>query len=392
MKKLPDELLELICSFLDLESLVQLMCTTQRLRAVARAQLERTIHENWPWVEPSSQQAFRIVRERQKMKETDDQGDVLTFKEASANRIHTNVPVPKDALLLTEWLLPLGINMIDLRKSVLISGMSDVLPTDTINRFKEMYGERDDQGRIIVTHVTNRKVWGFALEQGDEIEETVTKMTHGDWFHALYRTDESYLVVKHKCCENDDLTIRDAPDYLITLPCSEYGEEYEIGVIFTPNQTFVVDHPLEGYEGPPSYVRLLDITTGATTRVCEIPDFSDTMVVDLWLEGPSLYIWSAIDDDEIIILDTLGGWKRRLTLTNTDDISFYDECNVRGFTYRGGSVAVDFKKGAAYKVPYEGRCITAGLVDNELHWWTFPKADELVKKHRDPLENGISIL
>lgn len=372
-----------MCSYADLDTLLNLAHTGHQVRHIAKSHFVRNVHNNWPWVAPVwSKEAVRIPRQRLKMQK--NRGKLFTINETAADScfIHKDEPVPDNAELLLDPLLPLGYNTLDFRALTLHSSNPPHIPIGgDVNGFLDAMGQLDEAGNTIVTHFDGPRIWGYALENEELIEETLRKATIDEWFYACYRTDESYIVTKHRVLETD---ISSKPDYMVILPTSDYGEEYEIDVVFSSHFIFVVDKPLEGIddENMHSYFRLLDMETGSLTTLGHSVSLMSNTIEDLWLEGPFLYLWLSGESEELAhtrVLDTMKGWQYRIV--ENLDTSGYRTC-FRGYTTYDRRVVLDYKNLVAYRSPYEGECVTVGLLDGEIHWWTFPQAEKLYEKHR----------
>lgn len=63
--------------------------------------------------------------------------------------------------------------------------------------------------------------------------------------------------------------------------------------------------------------------------------------------------------------------------------NYYRGNCIKGYIPYSDHKVVDLKNRRVCEVSYQGKCLAVGLLNGELHWWTFPKADRRVKwRHR----------
>lgn len=318
------------------------------------------------------------------MKVSKGQFDRITATKPPAHCIHTNEPVPEHVELLTDPMAYLGDKppadfvsnddmdtvikrqMFDFRTLTL----TEYLPKTDAYRFLHE-NEANESGETMVTYMEDHRKWAFYLKQVDKVEETIAIKTIDDWFYAAYRTVDSYIVIKHHCFENEPSL---KPDYMVVLPFSEYGGAYELRFLFNAHVVFVVDKCPIGYgnEGALAHFRYLNMETGTATEICSFVS-PVKKITDLWLQGPFLYIWEGEETRRTSIVDTLEGWSQRAV--EVLDCRFYRTC-LRGYTIYQRNTVVDINKRIAYEIPYDGEGVAIGLIDGEVHWWTFPDMEK----------------
>lgn len=323
--------------------------------------------------------------------------------------VHVNEPVPANAVLLgpeTKYMdddhdlyfrtaCLTGINARNMADPL---SYHDPLCMD-VDDFLQMTGTKNAHGKLILTHTFMGRYWIFAYDEGGGVVEPPKISAIDNWIYCCFCTETQYVVVKHHCITDG---VNDDPDFLVTLPKSEYGPNYELEFFFSREHVFVIDKLGFGNEDDfkPVYFRLLDMETGATMPLCFV-DRSDTHVVEyeafvddmryLWLDGAFFYIYSG-SDEMIIVVDVLEGWVKYSVLTTEISHESYLSRLTHGLLWLYDNLVVDVKSHRVHYLPDNSRCNTAGLLDGQVHWWKFPKAERLVKKRELEIGETLSVL
>lgn len=381
MTTLPNELFTLICAYSDLETLVQLSHTNQALRVIAKTEFKRVVKKNWPWVKDSwSKEALRIPQQRRRMTEHKGNECKLRLTEFPKENIHIDELVPQHVELIPDSRIKSGENLFDMYSGKL-SAASPYL--------KEGRYNKTDKGLALTeTFRSHNQNWQYSVVLGDFHENPTTRKVHGDWLYVFYVTENCYFVVKHHCHEEREKQSIGSPDYVVKVPLSEHGQyEYKIKAVFSSEHVFLLDIPYD-LGSKPRYLRLLDMETGTISSFGRNSGLITTQCdwADMWLEGSSLVVcYNTVDDLVFSEKDILDDWRHTTVFRNVDDdynssmsfkeyrIHFKDE----------GCDLLDLRKQHTYNLPYEGKLWAVGLVDGELHLWTFPKAEKLANEKKD---------
>ncbi|KAG5367158.1 hypothetical protein CJU89_1611 [Yarrowia sp. B02] len=420
LNDLPDEIIELICDHCATYTLVRFSFTDSRLRSIVKPYLESLAKQRWPWTSPED--AYRSVgrlgtlgkklqRAIRKNSGPITQTKTVVQVEIPAHCIHTNEPIPKEAVLLSERQLQVNHRdfselkfpkirpyYLDFESCTLHSKPRTVFPPGchSIGTLRLLNGTRDSRGHIIHTHCHQNRIWAFArppdcANSGFYMKQFV----HNEWLYMSQgQRDGSQTIIKHHCTEAE---ISDKPDYVVSVPPSDL-EGYVSRVTFTPEHIFV------GYAKVPEYDEdmkpvestqfaqfyLLDLDTGVLRGLCAIP--LAICPTDVWLDGPSFFGCNVDRLDSLIEVAALPSpWSipdslyyQPLDLPEDPNSSnilhshFWTTC-VQGFFTYGTYKIIDLRTRRLYYNNYKGKCITYGLLDGELHWWTFPEADKMIE-------------
>lgn len=200
------------------------------------------------------------------------------------------------------------------------------------------------------------------------------------------------VVIKHHCTQGE---ISDEPDYVVCVPSLLEG--FEVRVLFTPEDVFIVHQPSEQtHRARPetsASIFQLDMETGKQTFVQCCAE--GTIPINLWQDGPSLYVWGYspyappyTNGRFLCEWDTLDSMAHQhiklpkephIDMRDPDRRVGFDGICIKGYVLYSDHKVVDLRNRRVYEVPYEGKCLTVGLLDGELHWWMFPEADKRVK-------------
>lgn len=374
---LPNELFTQICHYSDIETLVQLSHTSQALRVIAKAEFKRLVAKNWPWIKDCwSREALRIPQQRRKMTEHKCGDSELSLAELPKENIHTDELVPQHVQLIQGSRIKDGEDLFDVHSGKRFATLPDM---------NEGHYNSSDKGLTLTeTKRSNNRNWQYSVVLGDFFENPVKRSIIGDWLYVFYVTDNCYFVVKHHCHEEREKQSIGPPDYVVKVPLSERGQhEFKIEAIFTSEHVFLLDTPYD--LGPqPTHVRLLDMETGTISDFGR--DSGLTTVqhrgVDMWLEGSSLIVcYSSVDDLVFTEKDIADDWRHTTVFRDVDEYDSY--ISMKGYRIHFTTESrrlVDARKQLTYELPYDGRFWVAGILEDELHVWTFPKAEKLTKE------------
>ncbi|KAG5358672.1 hypothetical protein CJU89_5314 [Yarrowia sp. B02] len=347
--KLPNEILAQICASLDLESLLQLSYADSRLRAVATSLFQDHIQASWPWITGSSdwhKEGVKIVAARRIMCREHPESEEMPVVQVSEDLIHVNEPVPEEAVILgpeTKYMdddhdlyfRTGSLTRINARNMADPLSFHDPLCMD-VGDFLQLTGTKNAHGKTIMTHTFMGRYWIFVYDEGEGVLEDPKLSTVDNWIYCYFRTEQGYTVIKHHCITDG---VKDEPDFLISLPESAYGSNYQLDFFFSRENVFVIDKLGYGSEDDfkPVYFRLLNMETGTTIPLCFV-DRSDTHVMEyeafvdylryLWLDGPFFYIYSGADE-MIITVDVNDGWVKYSVLTT----EIFNESYLSRLTY-----------------------------------------------------------
>lgn len=333
----------------------------------------------------------------------------LPVVQVARHLIHVNEPVPAEAVLLgpeTKYMdddhdlyfRTASLTRINARNMADPLSYHDPLCMDVAD-FLQLTGTKNAHGKSIVTHTFMGRYWIFAYDEGEELLETPKLVAIDNWIYCYFQTENGYTVIKHHCITDG---VKDEPDYVVTLPKSEYGQNYDLDFFFSRENVFVIDKLGFGNEDDykPVYFRLLNMETGTTIPLCFV-DKSDTHVLEyeafvdylryLWLDGPFFYIYSGADE-MIIVVDVIEGWVKYSVLTTEIAHESYLSRLTHGLLWLYDNLVVDIKRHTVHYLPDNSRCNTAGLFEGQVHWWKFPKAEKLVKKQELEIGEGVSVL
>lgn len=395
--KLPTELFEVVCSYADLDTLLKLTQTGRHARDIAKSEFERNVQTNWPWVTSGwSKEIVSIPHQRMLMKQQYDGEEMpfVTERIVDDRYIHKDEPIPEEAELLLDPVMFLVNYTFNFR--TLASQLPPEIPLGgDMLAFLNASGQLDASGNMIVTYFEHQRFWLYSLPDHEFIEDRPDSTTIDEWLYQCYSTEESYIVTKHRALQvGRERSTK--PDYMVVLPRESKYEGYGIEVFFCSHQVFVVDYPTDDIDDEymDSFFRLLDMETGSLTSLdtssgegfCMLDD-----IEDLWLEGPFMHVWSRrfSGTQSTYVYDILDGWTK--FIYEQHDKPRHTRTCWKGYITYDRRVTVDYKNLVEYECPYEGDFVTVGLLDGELHWWTFPQAEEVYKQNRAILRERLDV-
>ncbi|KAG5366783.1 hypothetical protein CJU89_1225 [Yarrowia sp. B02] len=389
LNELPLELLEnIFCYLPSLHYLIPLSQTNQRLRSIAKARYEEEAHKMWPSMD--KKEYIPSINYAEQMRQKHDTFAPLEPTEIPKDRIHTNEPVPEEAVLLRDSMQTFDGFYLDFRASTMIAVPRYAYPGgwNPMWRLAPNSGQTED--RVLVQHEQRRRIWSFYMDNMDEENAYRTKAAFDEWLYVVFQpADGSTIVVKHHCMDDNNPVISDKPDYEVEL------EPFVIdGIFYSPVAFPSADGVVVSYRpeldhitpipGLLDYLYLVDMETGHETFLTQKPVKMNSC--SLSLDGISLYGKDALVPDfhgnAFEIIAGTDHWQR-MELPGKPPIDenyaySMDEQFRKGYHSFDGKKVVDMANRKSYELPYEGKCAIFGLLNGELHWWTFPEAHKRV--------------
>lgn len=259
----------------------------------------------------------------------------------------------------------------------------------SVEDFVKLIGTRDSKGHMIVTQQFLGRYWRFSIDVED-VDETLRMAFYDDWMYVAYRTsDDVIIIIKHHCIVSG---VKDEPDFLVTLPSSGLGEEFQTSVWFERDQVFVMNHLIEGSEESvkPLYFKWVDMTNGSVYDLCCL-DKSEEDMMDyesfiaflncMWLDGPFFHVYSGIDELVIVVDVKSGDVKFYVTFTELAD----HLCNIRvrdNYVWWYDDLVLDMVSKKYHCFEGNTSNSVCGILDGKVHWWTFPSARAISDKQR----------